>query len=110
MKALRSLVLLVALGLTSLAAPPPAAQQAPETIIRGGEVFTAGGLRQADIRVVGSTIAEIGTGLAARGAGTREIDARGRLVLSGGVDPTCTSAATGWTTTRRARPRPSRAA
>ena len=87
MKALRSLVPLVALGLTSLAAPPAAAQPEPETIIRGGEVFTAGGLREADIRVVGSTIAEIGTGLTARGAGTREIDARGRLVLPGGVDP-----------------------
>ena len=84
MKVPRSLVPLAALGLTALAA---AAQPAPETIVRGGRVFTAGGLRQADIRVVGSAIAEIGTDLAARGAGAREIDARGRLVLPGGVDP-----------------------
>ncbi len=84
MRVLRSLVLLGALG---LAAATATAQPQPETIIRGGEVFTAGGLRQADVRIVGSTIAEIGTGLAARGAGTREIDARGRLVLPGGVDP-----------------------
>ena len=84
MKALRSLVLPGALGLAILAA---GAQPEPETIVRGGEVFTAGGLRTADIRVVGSTIAEIGTGLAPRDAGTREIDARGRLVLPGGIDP-----------------------
>ncbi len=87
MKALRSLVPLAAIGLTALAALPANGQPEPETIVRGGEVFTAGGLRAADIRVVGSTIAEIGTGLAARGPGTREIDARGRLVLPGGVDP-----------------------
>ncbi len=84
MKALRSLVPLVALALTALVA---AAQPEPETIIRGGEVFTAGGRRPADIRVVGSTIAEIGTGLAARDENTREIDASGRLVLPGGIDP-----------------------
>ena len=84
MKALRSLVPLVALALTGLVA---AAQSEPEILIRGGEVFTAGGLRSADIRVVGSAIAEIGTGLAPRDANTREIDASGRLVLPGGIDP-----------------------
>lgn len=84
MKALRSLVLPGALGLAALAA---GAQSEPETIVRGGEVFTAGGLRTADVRVVGTAIAEIGTGLAPRDAGTREIDARGRLVLPGGIDP-----------------------
>lgn len=84
MKALRSLVLPGALGLAALAA---GAQPEPETIVRGGEVFAAGGLRTADVRVVGATIAEIGTDLAPRDAGTREIDARGRLVLPGGIDP-----------------------
>ena len=84
MKTLRSLVLPGALGLAALAA---GAQSDPETIVRGGEVFTAGGLRTADVRVVGTAIAEIGTGLAPRDAGTREIDARGRLVLPGGIDP-----------------------
>lgn len=84
MKTLRSLVLPGALGLAALAA---GAQSDPETIVRGGEVFTAGGLRTADVRVVGATIAEIGTDLAPRDAGTREIDARGRLVLPGGIDP-----------------------
>lgn len=84
MKTLRSLVLPGALGLAALAA---GAQPEPETIVRGGEVFTAGGLRTADVRVVGTAIAEIGTGLAPRDADTREIDARGRLVLPGGIDP-----------------------
>lgn len=84
MKALRSLVFPGALGLAVLAAD---ARPETETIVRGGEVFTAGGLRTADVRVVGATIAEIGTGLAPRDAGTREIDARGRLVLPGGIDP-----------------------
>ena len=81
---LRSLVIIAALGLTSIVAP---AQQESETIIRGGDVVTAAGRRTADIRVVGSTIVEVGTGLAARDANTREIDARGRLVLPGGIDP-----------------------
>ena len=84
MRVLRSLVLLGALGLAAVAAT---AQPQPETIIRGGEVFTAGGSRLADIRVVGATIAEIGTGLAPRNADTRVIDAGGRLVLPGGIDP-----------------------
>ena len=84
MKALRSLVPLAVLALTVLVG---AAQPEPETIVRGGEVFTAGGLRTADVRVVGAAIAEIGTGLAARDANTREIDAGGRLVLPGGIDP-----------------------
>lgn len=84
MKTLRNLVLPGALGLAILAA---GAQPEPETIVRGGEVFTAGGLRTADVRVVGTAIAEIGTGLAPRDADTREIDARGRLVLPGGIDP-----------------------
>ena len=84
MNALRSLVTLGAIGLT---APAATAQPEPETLIRGGEVFTGGGLRSADIRVVGATIAEIGTGLAPRDADTREIDASGRLVLPGGIDP-----------------------
>ena len=84
MKALRSLVPLAVLAPTVLVG---AAQPEPETIVRGGEVFTAGGLRTADVRVVGGAIAEIGTGLAARDADTREIDAGGRLVLPGGIDP-----------------------
>ena len=68
-------------------APVVTAQAEPELIVRGGNVFTEGSLRVADIRIVGETIAEIGTGLAARDADTREIDANGLQVLPGGIDP-----------------------
>ncbi len=84
MRWLQRLVIVAALGLTSIVTP---ARQEPELLIRGGEVVTAGGRRTADIRVIGATIAEVGTGLTARDANTREIDARGRLVLPGGIDP-----------------------
>ena len=81
---LRSFVTLGALGLTVIAVP---AQQEAEILIRGGEIVTAEGRRPADVRVVGTTIAEVGIGLAARDTDTLEIDARGLLVLPGGIDP-----------------------
>ena len=81
---LRSLVAIVGLALIGVVAP---AQSEQETIIRGGEVFTDGALRAADVRIVGTTVAEIGTGLAARDADTEDIDASGLLVLPGGIDP-----------------------
>ena len=84
MQWLRSLVTVGVLGLTVTAAP---AQQEAEILIRGGEVVTADGRRPADVRVVGATIAEVGIGLAARDVNTLEIDARGLLVLPGGIDP-----------------------
>ena len=83
---LRSLVVIAGLAVVT-AAVAVTAQSGPETIIRGGEVFTDGALRTADVRVVGATIAEIGTGLQARDADTEEIDANGLLVLPGGIDP-----------------------
>ena len=46
-----------------------------------------GGLQAADVRVVGSTIAEIGSSLEPRGANTQILDADGLLVLPGGIDP-----------------------
>ena len=95
MNCLRNLVVIggiaaaAAMIATGFAAVAPAvtAQTEPEIIVRGGEVFTEGSLRVADVRIVGETIAEIGTGLAARDAGTQEIDAGGLLVLPGGIDP-----------------------
>ena len=83
---LRSLVVIA--GLAAIAAAVAVtAQSEPEIIIRGGEVFTDGALRTADVRVVGATIAEIGAGLEARDGDTEEIDANGLLVLPGGIDP-----------------------
>ena len=95
MNCLRNLVVIAGLAATAAiiatgfatVAPGVTAQSDPEIIVRGGEVFTEGRLRVADIRILGETIAEIGTGLAARDADTREIDAGGLLVLPGGIDP-----------------------
>lgn len=63
------------------------AQPPGEILILGGEIVTAEGRRAADVRVVGETIAEIGAGLVPRDANTTQIDARGLLVLPGGIDP-----------------------
>jgi len=74
---------------------PPAATTAMEIvmpeptcdlIIRGGRIATATESFEADVAIAGETIAAIGRGLA---AAKREIDARGKLVLPGGVDSHC---------------------
>jgi dihydropyrimidinase len=54
-----------------------------DVVIRGGTVATASDVMEADVGIVGETIAAVGRGLP---AGRREIDAKGRLVLPGGVD------------------------
>lgn len=54
-----------------------------DIVIRGGTVATAADVFEADLGIVGETIAALGRQL---GPGRREIDARGRLVLPGGVD------------------------
>ena len=64
-----------------------AGQSPPELIVRGGLVVTVDGRREADLRIRNGIIAEIGPNLAAAGAGAQEIDARGMLVLPGGIDP-----------------------
>ena len=77
-----TLILCVALAL----AVHVAAQAPPELIIRNGLVVTADARLETDVRIRNGTIAEIGRNLAPV-AGAREIDARGMLVLPGGVDP-----------------------
>lgn len=62
------------------------AQQASELVIRNGLVVTVEGRMQADVRVRGGTIVELGSNLTAP-AGARQIDARGKLLIPGGVDP-----------------------
>ncbi len=57
-----------------------------DLVIRGGRIVTAEDDFPADLAVSGATIAAIGEDL---GAGETEIDATGRLVLPGGVDPHC---------------------
>lgn len=53
-----------------------------DLVLRGGTVVTADGREEADVGVLGERVAGIGDGL----RGRREIDARGRFVLPGGVD------------------------
>ena len=54
-----------------------------DTVIRGGTVATAAGTMRADVGIGGETIAALATNLP---HGRREIDARGKLVLPGGID------------------------
>ena len=68
----------------TLVASPTA--QSPELIVRNGLIVTVDGRWEADLRIRNGTIAEIGRNLAAS-TGATEIDARGMLVLPGGVDP-----------------------
>src|SRR5262245_28775497 len=64
----------------------PAAQQNAELIIRNGLIVTSVGRTEGDVRIRNGIVAEIGRNLSAT-AGAREIDARGKLLLPGGVDP-----------------------
>ena len=61
-------------------------EPAYDIVIRGGTVATATDIVEAEVAIAGEEIAAIGRGL---GPGKREIDAGGRLVLPGGVDPHC---------------------
>jgi dihydropyrimidinase len=54
-----------------------------DIVIREGRVATACDVFEADVAIMGESVAAIGRGLP---AGRREIDARGKLVLPGGVD------------------------
>ncbi len=56
-------------------------------IIRNGSIVTATGQFKADIRIVGEKIVEIGSNLVPSDKKAREIDAKGLLVLPGGIDP-----------------------
>jgi dihydropyrimidinase len=62
------------------------AQAPPELIVRNGLIVTAAGRMASDLRIRNGTIAEMGRNLTA-GAGGRVIEAKGMLVLPGGVDP-----------------------
>src|SRR5215475_12258425 len=54
-----------------------------DLVIRGGRIATASDVFDADVGIIGESIAAIGRALT---PGEREIDARGKLVLPGGVD------------------------
>jgi len=57
-----------------------------DTVIRNGTVVTPAGTVQADLGITGETIAAIAPELAA-GPSTRVIEAAGKLVIPGGIDP-----------------------
>ena len=57
-----------------------------DVVIRGGRVATASDTFDADIGISDGRIVALGANLA---PGRREIDARNRLVLPGGVDAHC---------------------
>lgn len=57
-----------------------------DLVIRGGAVATSTEVMKADVGVSGERIAALGASLR---PGRREIDARGKLVLPGGVDSHC---------------------
>ena len=61
-------------------------QEAREILIRGGRVVNADSSLIADVHILGDTVAEIGPDLTAA-AEARIIDATGRLVIPGGIDP-----------------------
>jgi len=67
-------------------ATPRARQAGSRIVIRGGRVVNADGIRAADVRIEGDRIVEVAASIPVP-AGARVIDARGRLVLPGGIDP-----------------------
>src|SRR3984957_3331653 len=54
-----------------------------DLVLRGGTVATSSAVFPADVAIDGETIAAVGRDLP---PGAREIDARGKLVLPGGID------------------------
>jgi dihydropyrimidinase len=62
------------------------AQQPPEILIRNGLIVNSTGRTTGDLRIRNGLIAEIGPNLTPE-AGAQVIDAQGKLVLPGGIDP-----------------------
>ena len=60
--------------------------QGGELLIRGGRIVNAEGIQEADLRIAGEKIAEIKPDLRP-GPGARVVEAAGRLVVPGGIDP-----------------------
>jgi dihydropyrimidinase len=61
-------------------------QASPSLIIRGGRIVNADGIRGADVRVEGEHIVQVAASITPP-SGARVLDARGKLVMPGGIDP-----------------------
>ncbi len=61
-------------------------QTPPELLLLGGRVVNSDGARDADVRIRGERIVEIGPGLLP-GEGARIVESAGLLLMPGGVDP-----------------------
>src|SRR6185295_8524477 len=94
MKVRTWLALSAAAMAAALWVPGTQAQQGAELLIRNGLIVTVEGRTEADVRIRGEKIVEIGRNLTA-GAGARQIDARGKLLLPGGVDPRASAGGAG---------------
>ena len=71
---------------SGLRSPVGRGPRAQELFVRGGRVVNADGTRLADVRVVDGRITEVGPGLVP-GTGARILEATGKLVMPGGIDP-----------------------
>lgn len=69
----------------SAATAPPKTGKEPHLLVRSGRIVNAAGQRDADVRVRGQIITELGRDLDP--AGAEVIDATGLLVMPGGIDP-----------------------
>jgi dihydropyrimidinase len=59
-----------------------------DLIIRGGNVVTPQGVIRGDVAVAGETIAAIAAnGALSAQSAKREIDAKGHIIMPGGIDP-----------------------
>jgi dihydropyrimidinase len=78
--------------MTSTAHMTGTAQQPVDLVVRGGTVVEAGWTAPADVLVADGRVVALaapGTALPAGSRGATEVDASGRLVMPGGVDPHC---------------------
>jgi dihydropyrimidinase len=80
------MAVVLAAGAHADAQTPGQQSAAPEILIRGGRVVNADGVNQADVRIIGESIAEVKTRLVPSRA-AHVIEAKGRLVTPGGIDP-----------------------
>ncbi len=86
MKTRRSSITGLVVGIVAVLSVIAISQQSNEIIVRNGLIVTSSGRTESDLRIRNGTIAEIAPNLTAS-PGAQVIDAKGKLVLPGGIDP-----------------------